>query len=111
MNTAKNFIRNVSFTTTSADYELLQDTNIKAFIMERLGYITDEQYQKYLSSNSLNMYFEIYFTSPQKVSINGGYYQTTMDGDLYYSGNFINSLQSLKIQNTGVSGMIAFQIA
>lgn len=111
MNTAKNFIRNVSFTSTSGDYELLQDSNIKAFIKERIGVITDKEYQDYLTNVGLNMYFEIYFQTPQRVSINNGYYQTTMDGDLYYSGNFINPLQSIKIENTGVTGLIAFQIA
>lgn len=111
MISAKGFIRNVNFTTDSADYELLQDTNIKQAIMERLGLEKEEDYQRYLDNKQLNMYFEIYFTSPQKVSVNKSYYYSTMEGDLYYSGDFVNPVQSIKIQANGASGMIAFQIA
>ena len=111
MISAKGFIRNVNFTTDSADYELLQDTNIKQAIMERLGLEKEDDYQRYLDNKQLNMYFEIYFTSPQKVSVNKSYYYSTMEGDLYYSGDFVNPVQSIKIQANGASGMIAFQIA
>lgn len=111
MISAKGFIRNVNFTATSADYELLQDANIKQAIMERVGLEKEEDYQRYLDNKQLNMYFEIYFTAPQKVSINKSFYYTTMEGDLYYSGDFINPIQSIKVQANGASGMIAFQIA
>ena len=107
---AKNFIRNVNFTTNSANYELLSDTNILNAIRERLGLTTNEEVVKYIESNKLNMYFEIYFTSQQNVSVNESNYYTTMLGDLYYSGNFINPLRSIRILNSGVSGTIAFQI-
>ena len=60
--------------------------------------------------NNLNIYFEIYFTAPQAVSINGSQYYPTMTGDLYYSGEFVNPVNSIKVQNSGASGMIAFQI-
>ena len=108
---SKNFIRNIEFTTSSADYELLQDTNVKTAIKERLGFTTDEEYNKYIEGNHLNMYFELFFGGKQSVSVNGSYYYPTMEGDLYYSGNFINPLQSIKIKNNGVSGMICFKIA
>lgn len=107
---AKPFIRNVNFSTTSANYELLTDTNIVSALQERLGLSSSEEVAKYIASNKLSIYFEIYFTAPQYVSINESAYYPTMDGDLYYSGNYINPVNSIRVQNSGASGMIAFLV-
>lgn len=107
---AKNFIRNVEFTTTSANYELLTNAGIVAALQERLGLNSSEEVAKYIADNKLNIYFEIYFSSKQYVSVNESTYYPAMTGDLYYSGDFINGCKSIRIQNSGISGMIAFQV-
>ena len=107
---AKNFIRNVNFTTSSTNYELLTDANIVRAIQERLGLSSSDKVAEYIADNKLNIYFEIYFTAPQAVSLNGSNYYPTMTGDLFYTGEFVNGCNSINVQNSGASGMIAFQI-
>ena len=107
---AKSFMRNINFTTSATNYELLADANILTAIKERLGLETNEEATNYINENHLNMYFEIYFSSPQSVSVNSSEYYPTMMGDLYYSGDFIDPLQSIRILNSGVSGQIALKI-
>ena len=47
-----------------------------------------DEKEKHIASNKLSIYFEIYFTSPQYVSINESAYYPTMDGDLYYKTQY-----------------------
>lgn len=107
---AKNFIRNVNFTTNTDNYELLTDTNIVSAIQERLGLSSSADVLKYIEDNKLNIYFEIYFSGAQEVSVNESGYYPTMMGDLYYSGDFVNGCKSIRVKSNGATGMIAFQI-
>lgn len=110
------YFRNISFTTTATDYELLTDTNIQAAIMERLGITDADEYTTKLTTGLIGLQFQI-FANATRVSINDESYDygefippsnpTVFD----VGGDYIRiPITSLRIENTGITGTFSFNI-
>jgi len=100
-----------SFTTSTADADILQNITIKPRIMERLGLTTDEQYAAVFAGSDpigVKMDFDMIFTADNKVSLNNGIYNDLLESMAYSSGDYVK-LTSLKVKTAG-SGIIIFDI-
>lgn len=99
---------NVSFTTTAAEQDILQNTAVSAKIKERLGGINDEQYQAILNGDGIELEFTIFFSAANSVSINGKSYNPAIEGVVYSSGDYVYA-KSIKI-NTATTALLSFNI-
>ena len=107
-----NFSRNIVFKSTSSDYELLRDENIKSAIKFRLGISTDDAYEALLTNGIANMGFCVFANT--RISINGEPYSYNEPIMNVVSGNGeVNEdvlIKSIKIENNKVSGTFYFKI-
>lgn len=112
----ENFTRTVNFTTSSTNYELLNDTNVKAAIIDRFrwtetGAELDDKYSKYIEGGNLSMKVTIVgLSGGTGVSINGSYYNPAILDSAYDTEGYVYGLKSVKIQNANISGTLMFKI-
>ena len=100
--------RIIKFTTTGANEDLLQNSVVKAIVMERIGATTDAQYQAVIDGGTLKMRFDIYFSATNQVKINDQSYNDLLE-DIVYSSSDFTYLKTLKIK-TACSGTLYFEI-
>ena len=110
------YFRNISFTTTSADYELLTDTNIQAAIMTRLGLTTNAEYTEKLTTGLVGLQFQI-FANNTRVSINSEDYENgeflppTNPTVFDVGGDYIRiPIESIRIEDDATTGTFSFNI-
>lgn len=106
------FSRNIAFKSTSADYELLTDTNIKNAIKTRLGISTDGAYSTLIANGIANIGFCVFANS--RISVNSEPYIYNEPIMNVVSGNGeVNSntlIKSIKVENNDISGTFYFKI-
>jgi len=99
---------NISFTTTSTDYDLLQDTEVKD-VFKALYNWDEDRYQLEVSKGFESMKFDI-FVSGTEVKINDATRYESLIGDTVYTTEDFNrtKYKSIKIKDTGISGIFSF---
>ena len=106
------FSRNIAFRSTSYDYELLTDTNIKNAIKTRLGISSEERYSNLIESGISNMAFCVFANS--RISVNGEPYiynepiMNVVSGNGEVNANTL--IKSIKVENNDINGTFYFKI-
>ena len=97
--------KNVSFTTSSSDEDLLYNEAVKEKVME-LFKVTDAfEYDK-LVANGIILSLDI-FCKDTKVSVNGESYNDLIENTIYNTSD--TRIRSLRIKDSGVVGTISFR--
>ena len=103
------YFKTLTFTSTTVDYDLLQDANIKQQIKDRFGYTTEEQYTDLIAEGIYNFYFQIY-CSGTTIKINGDEVEL-LNNEVYSSGGYIaESIKTIKISSNSTVGQFRFNI-
>lgn len=98
---------NVKFTTTTTDYDLLQDENIVLQIKGQLG---EYAYDNLLrDANSLGV-FTVFIDSPTQIKFKDDGVWNDFIADMVYSSNGTNLPSKLIIKDTGITGLLSLQI-
>lgn len=99
---------NVSFTTSAGQQEIMTNPAVQAKIQERLGGITQEQYNNLLNNGGIEMEFTIFFSGANSVSVNGGSYNPAIENAVYSSGDYVY-VNSIMINNA-TTALLSFNI-
>lgn len=106
------YSRYVAFESTSYDYELFQDPNVKSAIKTRLSIVNDEQYNLVLANGISGLAFFILADSRISVNDEPYYYNEPIFHVLTGDGQENSALiRSIKIENSGLTGTFCFRIA
>ena len=83
---------NIKFSTVAINENILLNTKIKASLMRRYGYTTDEQYTTFLSKGISSLDFAI-ITLGTRISINDITYDEgeLVGGEIFTSGDYTRS--------------------
>lgn len=93
---------NISLTTNSADYDILQNTIVKDRLKERYGW-NEVRYQEEVQKGIRGLYFDIYCENTQ-VKINDGNYQALIANAVYSTDDYLNyGIKSIKIKDTAIN--------
>jgi len=109
------YSRQVNFTTTIPNEDIMQNTAVKAQIMEALGLSTADDYTARFTSNpvtseklGIRMIFDIIMTADNTLKINGGTAQNLISSIAYSSESAVD-VKTLTITSAG-SGIITMKI-
>lgn len=101
---------NLKFTTDSADYDILQNTEVKGRLQTRYGW-DETRYQKEVEKGLRNINFDI-FCKDTQVKINDGDYQELIANAGYFSDDFLNfPIKSIKIKDTAIEVILSIKIS
>lgn len=104
------YFRTINFTTTSTDYDLLQDTNVRDAIKERFGGISDAELDVKLAEGIRDMSFSVY-VSGTSVSVNGETAYPPLADEVVSSGDYIRRpVKTIEVSSNGISGQFRFNI-
>lgn len=98
---------NVTFTTTTANEDIMQNTAVKQKIQSWLN-IGEETYQNYIKNNNFKIDFTIFFNTANTVTINDGLPNPLIEDAVYYTGDYIFA-QTVKIGNP-TTALMSFTI-
>lgn len=98
--------KNISFTTSSNDEELLYNAAVKEKLMELLKVTDLSEYDK-LINNGIILAFDI-FIKNTKISINGESYNDLIENAIYTTDE--TRIRSLKIKDSGITGTISLRM-
>lgn len=101
------YARNIKFTTTSANQEILEIKEIKDVLFSMLNAKSEEEYQM-LISNGIDTNVDI-FTSETRIQINNTTYNDLIENSVYSTNN-ITRIYSIKSENP-TTGVIVFTMA
>lgn len=101
------YARNIKFTTTSADEEILNIAEVKAVLYDMLGADSEEEYQM-LVSNGIDTNIDV-FTTETRIKINNTTYNDLIE-DTLYSTNNVTRIFSVKSESPA-SGVIVFTMS
>lgn len=109
------YSRQVDFTTTTGNEDIMQNTAVKAQIMEALGFSTADDYTERFTANTvtseklgIRMIFDIVMNASNTIKINGGTAQDLVADTAYSSENAVD-VKTLTITSAG-SGIITMKI-
>lgn len=98
---------NVTFTTTAANQDIMQNTAVKQKIQEWLN-VDEATYQGMLATNGFKIDFTIFFSAQNTVSINGGTPNALIADSVYYTGDWVYA-QTVQI-GTATTATMSFTI-
>ena len=101
------YARNIKFTTTSANQEILEIKEVKDVLFSMLNAKNQEEYQM-LISNGIDTNVDI-FTSETRIQINNTTYNDLIENSVYSTNN-ITRIYSIKSENPA-TGVIVFTMA
>lgn len=101
------YARNIKFTTTSANQEILEIKEVKDVLFSMLNAKSEEEYQM-LISNGIDTNVDI-FTSETRIQINNTTYNDLIENSVYSTNN-ITRIYSIKSENPA-TGVIVFTMA
>lgn len=101
------YARNIKFTTTSANQEILEIKEVKDVLFSMLNAKSEEEYQM-LISNGIDTNVDI-FTSETRIQINNTTYNDLIENSVYSTNN-ITRIYSIKSENP-TTGVIVFTMA
>lgn len=101
------YARNIKFTTTSANQEILEIKEVKDVLFNMLNAKNEEEY-KMLISNGIDTNVDI-FTSETRIQINNTTYNDLIENSVYSTNN-ITRIYSIKSENPA-TGVIVFTMA
>lgn len=87
---------NTTFTTNSANQEIMTTTNIQDRIANALG-LTSTEYVQRLSQTGVKMSFVLFFSGTNTVTINDNNYANSLIEDAVYTSGESNYVKSIKI--------------
>lgn len=89
-------LRSIKIATTTADEDILLNTDIQKRICERLGKTADA-YSKMLSGDGIKMDLTLSFSATNKISINNGLFDDLFEDSIYTLG-MKTPIKSVKIK-------------
>lgn len=98
--------KNVSFTTTSNNEELLYNTAVQEKLMELLKVNDTVEYDK-LIHNGIIIALDI-FVKNTKISINGESYNDLIENTIYTTDE--TRIHSLRIKDSGITGTLSLKM-
>lgn len=98
---------NVTFTTTSANEDIMQNAQVKQKIQTWLA-VDENAYQNLLANNGFKIDFTIFFNSANTVTINGGLPNPLIADSVYYTGDYIFA-KTVQI-GTATTALLSFTI-
>lgn len=98
---------NVTFTTTSANEDIMQNAAVKQKIQSWLN-INEDQYQIMLANSNFKIDFTIFFNSANTVTVNGGLPNPLIADSVYYTGDYIFA-KTVQI-GTATTALLSFTI-
>lgn len=98
---------NVTFTTTTANEDIMQNTAVKQKIQAWLN-VDENTYQTMLTNNKFKIDFTIFFNSANTVTINGGLPNPLIADSVYFTGDYIFA-KTVQI-GTATTALISFTI-
>lgn len=101
------YARNIKFTTTSKNQEILEIKEVKDVLFNMLNAKNEEEY-KMLISNGIDTNVDI-FTSETRIQINNTTYNDLIENSVYSTNN-ITRIYSIKSENPA-TGVIVFTMA
>lgn len=101
------YARNIKFTTTSKNQEILEIKEVKDVLFNMLNAKNEEEY-KMLISNGIDTSVDI-FTSETRIQINNTTYNDLIENSVYSTNN-ITRIYSIKSENPA-TGVIVFTMA
>ena len=101
------YARNIKFTTTSANQEILEIKEVKDVLFSMLNAKSEEEYQM-LISNGIDTNVDI-FTSETRIQINNTTYNDLIENSVYSTNN-ITRIYSIQSENPA-AGVIVFTMA
>ena len=101
------YARNIKFTTTSKNQEILEIKEVKDVLFNMLNAKNEEEY-KMLISNGIDTNVDI-FTSETRIQINNTTYNDLIENSVYSTNN-ITRIYSIKSENP-TTGVIVFTMA
>lgn len=101
------YARNIKFTTTSKNQEILEVKEVKDVLFNMLNAKNEEEY-KMLISNGIDTNVDI-FTSETRIQINNTTYNDLIENSVYSTNN-ITRIYSIKSENPA-TGVIVFTMA
>lgn len=102
------YSRNIAFTTTEENQNILTIEAIKNAIIERLK-ISQSEYDRRIDNEGFDMKFDV-FCSATKISINDGVFNELLEDVVYSTDDFYKGIKSIKIQNNNITGLLSFRI-
>ena len=98
---------NVTFTTTSANEDIMQNAQVKQKIQTWLA-VNENTYQNLLANNGFKIDFTIFFNAANTVTINDGLPNPLIEDAVYYTGDYVFA-QTVKI-GTPTTALMSFTI-
>lgn len=98
---------NVTFTTTAANQDIMQNTAVKQRIQEWLN-VDETTYQNMLINNGFKIDFTIFFSAQNTVTINDGLPNPLIADSVYYTGDYIFA-KTVQI-GTATTALLSFTI-
>lgn len=105
-----NYFRSIKLTTDSVDYEILQNADVKAAIMEKKN-MTSEQYDEALAGDGFRYLNIIISGNGFKVSLNNdNYYDLWANKVFFTDGYTATKIKSVRINTSGVTLYFGFEV-
>lgn len=101
------YSRNIKFTTSQAEEEILDITSVKEVIMDMISCKNNEQYN-IMKKEGITMSV-IIFTKDNRIKINNETYNDLIDNFIYSTDDYVK-IQSIKAEDIITDGIISLKM-